>query len=100
MSRCSKQGWCPAMRARLSDGVGAGLSVLNLLNFKTGEERVGGIVFKRDRRDKGIVLNVCPWCESRIFWIGTRRRRAGTPNQHKTNQSSQTISGSEVEASI
>lgn len=88
MSTCSKDGWCPAMSARLNDSSGAGMSVLNLMNFKTGEESIGGVLFKRDRRDRGIMLNVCPWCAAPIMWIKIERKTEGadTPGRHETER--------------
>jgi hypothetical protein len=85
MSRCSKEAWCPAMSERLNEGERAGFSVLTLMNFKSGEARVGGVLFKRSRRDRGIMLNVCPWCASAIFWIGRDKdpQRAETSVRHE-----------------
>jgi len=46
----------------------AGMSVLILLNVKTGVERAVGVMFKADRKDRGLLLNVCPWCTRPIVF--------------------------------
>jgi hypothetical protein len=56
------------MNARLREFGAAGLSVLNLMDLKTGEESVAGVMFKTDRRDRGILLNVCPFCSQPILF--------------------------------
>ena len=67
---CSSSGWCPAMAKRLVDFGDKGMAVLNLLNIKTGEESIGGVVYKTKaiKADKGILLNFCPWCGKAINW--------------------------------
>ena len=49
-----------------------GLSVLNLMNFATGEEAVGGIIYSTGRGDRGVLLNFCPWCGARIGYSDLR----------------------------
>jgi len=44
-----------------------GLIAPELFNFTNGECRIIGIVYKRLKKDKGIYLNVCPFCGEKIL---------------------------------
>lgn len=70
--RCSRNGWCWAMEHRLNDENNShmkGLSVLVLMDMKTGKDLPPwGIFFRKDAKDKGLLLNVCPWCTRPIFF--------------------------------
>lgn len=68
--KCSAEKFCRAMDRevqRRSDV--KGLSLLVLLDVKTGNDHVAGVVYKSDPRKKGILLNVCPWCASPINFM-------------------------------
>lgn len=44
------------------------LSQVNVMNFKTGEERSIGVAYHKNKKDK-IMINKCPWCgESLEHW--------------------------------
>lgn len=45
-----------------------GLVQLNLYNFKTGKERCLGVVYQKSRKDRGLMLNLCPWCGENILF--------------------------------
>jgi len=60
---CSQTTLCKAMEMKCADNEhGKGLSVLHTMNLGTGEERMLGVVYKTSANDKGLLLNVCPWC--------------------------------------
>lgn len=40
----------------------AGIHVLQLMNMETGTFRTLGPVFRTSAKDRGLVLNFCPWC--------------------------------------
>jgi hypothetical protein len=69
--KCSKDGWCEAMASRIEPEDNArrkGLSPVVVTNFRTFETRVVGIAFKSSPADRGLLLNVCPWCKQSILW--------------------------------
>lgn len=48
---------------------GKGLSVLVLLNTRTGKDRVAGVRYRKRVGHRGLLLNRCPWCAERIDFI-------------------------------
>ena len=62
--------WCNAMRQRLeplaNEGY-KGLIQINLSNFKTRNTTCLGIKYKLNAKDKGLLLNKCPWCGEKII---------------------------------
>ncbi len=62
--------WCNGMNTKLHGEANAkvkGLVQVNLFNFKTTKESCLGVVYKRDVNDKGLMLNLCPWCGEKIL---------------------------------
>lgn len=63
IQRCSESTLCEAMeRATFGNQGCKGLSVANTLNLQSGNFRMLGVVYKSSAKDKGLLLNVCPWC--------------------------------------
>jgi len=46
-----------------------GLSPLVVTNIRTLDIRVVGVAFKSSPADRGLLLNVCPWCREPILWL-------------------------------
>lgn len=76
-SPCTPRKWCTAMQLQIHSEPNArraGLVRFNLgtIDPKTGRitEWCGGVVMKRAASDKGVFLNVCPWCEADLRWQG------------------------------
>ena len=69
--KCSPEGFCDALWDRLDDDNSRrkGMSALVLMNMKTGEDRTAGVVWRKDSKDRGLLLNFCPWCGEGIDWI-------------------------------
>lgn len=59
---CSADALCNAMESRINKTSGVGLHASNTLNLETGKVRLLGIAYKTSAKDKGLLLNVCPWC--------------------------------------
>jgi hypothetical protein len=38
-----------------------------IFNFNTGEQRNAYVAYKKNRKDKGIAFNVCPFCSQPIL---------------------------------
>jgi len=65
---CSRTGMCKLLEERVSGfyfQVGKGLAMLETMDMTTGNLKFRGVVYKRDRRDKGLLLTFCPWCGQR-----------------------------------
>jgi hypothetical protein len=74
LEKCSRDGWCPAMRHALenSEANRKGLSPVVLTRIETLENYVVGVAYKRDKKDKGLLFNVCPWCGVDINFVRTQ----------------------------
>ena len=55
---------CAPLLDRLGDY--RGFVVIRVMNTKTGVERELGIAYKNDRKDRGLLLNFCPFCGGNI----------------------------------
>lgn len=56
--------WCDAMTERLEDMANSrkGLTTIVLTSRTTGNERLAGIAHRKNAKDRGLMLNYCPWC--------------------------------------
>ena len=67
---CDETNLCKFMAERVGDG-GKGLKALYTVRMdaKPGEdgytERLLGVAYKTCAKDKGLLLNVCPWCQGK-----------------------------------
>lgn len=62
--------WCSAMEQSLNPEANShlkGLNQLNLFNFRTADESCLGVCYNKSSKDRGIVLNKCPWCGEEIL---------------------------------
>ena len=65
--KCSKESFCYAMDSVAENNIRAkGLIRFEVISRKTGQYRVLGVLYKTGARDKGLMLNVCPWCGCNI----------------------------------
>lgn len=65
--KCTKDGYCETLENRMGEEHQKGLTTLSTINFKTGHiERVFA-VYKMTARDRGLVLNFCPWCGEKLY---------------------------------
>ncbi len=70
--------WCNGMNKKLHPEANAkvkGLIQVNLFNFTTGKESCLGVVYKSDIHDKGLILNLCPWCGEGILNQGKLKQK-------------------------
>lgn len=62
--------WCRRLDERLEPEANAnrkGLVLFVLFDINTGENEVVAAVFKTSGKDRGLILNFCPWCGEKIF---------------------------------
>lgn len=57
---------CPPLKRRLGDGQLKGFNALQIIDMRTGEDLTPVLVYKLSPRDKGLVLNFCPFCGSKL----------------------------------
>ena len=61
---------CPAMKTALNGNTwnskAKGFYVRQVINFKTLEERVSGVVFRFGKEKDCIYLNCCPFCTTML----------------------------------
>lgn len=70
-AKCDKEtGLCDRLRSRLTgyNCNGIGLSNVIVTHLKEGTETLVGVVHKTTTKDKGLMLNFCPWCGQAILW--------------------------------
>lgn len=60
---CSTDSLCIHMQ-RMVDGneQGKGLVAIHCFSAQAQKERLLGVAYKTSAKDKGLLLNVCPWC--------------------------------------
>ena len=72
--------WCKTMSWRLdqeADTKGRqALAELILTSFTDGTERLAGVFHRAWTRDRGLMLNYCPWCGARISPCNENREEA------------------------
>ncbi len=63
MKKCDGKGsHCKALQNNLCEANRPGLACLITINLKNGQEQLRGVYYKRLERDKGVMLNYCPFC--------------------------------------
>lgn len=85
-SKCKRDPmtFCTAMDQvlDLSPSHTKGLSCFTTTNFRTDEMKTWGVIFKKNAKDGGLLLNTCPWCGENINWsadpvlLPTSRKRS------------------------
>lgn len=82
--KCTRNGWCLAMEENLNPEVNArakGLSVVEVLNWSTSQYRTVGVCYKTKPSDRGVMLNVCPWCKNPILWDQVEKEETEPPGE-------------------
>lgn len=45
-----------------------GLSVMVVTKWQTSESRAVGVVYRTGAKDRGLMVNFCPWCGASLAW--------------------------------
>lgn len=63
MKLCDTDGCCDHLEKRLVDG-GKGFKAMHTLKMgdPSSVTRFLGVAYKTNTKDRGLLLNVCPWC--------------------------------------
>lgn len=59
---CGEDSLCQSMESRIGGEHTKGLSIASTINLTSGQVRMLGVVYKKNPKDNGLLLNVCPWC--------------------------------------
>ena len=62
--------WCNAMDKCLEDEANVpkkGLVQVNVHNFKNGKVKCVEVAYKKSWKNRGLMLNKCPWCDAYIL---------------------------------
>lgn len=79
--KCSATSMCKTMlRKVIHNDNGKGLVAVHTERLSTGEEFFLGVAYKTSARDRGLMLNVCPWCrgEPGTFARAVAKQAEGT----------------------
>lgn len=60
--KCQNQSYCVYLLDRLGSPFIKGFSATQVINLKTSKTRSIGIKYKTSAKDRGLMLNFCPWC--------------------------------------
>lgn len=60
MKRCNESECCKPLAERLGDG--KGFNALFTFNDDEKKQRFLGVAYKRSAKDRGLLLNWCPFC--------------------------------------
>lgn len=62
MSKCTATGMCKPLAERCEVAPSKGLKAVHTVNLETHKTRFFGVAYKRNAKDHGLMLNVCPFC--------------------------------------
>lgn len=70
---CNRDRWCAGMRMSLehtrANSHRRGLTTVIVTNLHTGKDRLVGVAYRKDAKDRGVMLNTCPFCSASLrFW--------------------------------
>lgn len=66
--RCTFKSPCPELARQIDDNT-RGFDSVTAINMKAGTSRFIGYRYKQRAKDKGVMLNFCPWCGASLqFW--------------------------------
>lgn len=71
MEKCDDSGLCKHLRTRL---VESGAGFYKMEQVQRSEVVVIGVLYKKETNDRGLMLNICPWCEARIDHLNEKHR--------------------------
>lgn len=78
--KCEGEILCTALNDRLNDGNarGKGLSGVDLMNLRTMKTSFIGVCYKRSSKDRGLMINFCPWCGASLEHLFRREEQRKT----------------------
>ena len=63
MNICNDQTLCSHLSARISE---SGAGFYKMEQVQNSRTVLIGVLYKRSKNDRGLLLNVCPFCESKL----------------------------------
>lgn len=69
--------YCEMMDERINPEANAkmkGLTQINVTNRITGQITVMGVCFFKNSKDRGLMLNNCPWCGKNVLIKGRKEQ--------------------------
>lgn len=57
---------CSTLDRRLGNSYSKGLVLQPVINLKTGADCDPILLYKTSTRDRGLILNLCPWCGQKL----------------------------------
>lgn len=81
---CGEKTLCKHMADRLQDSGAKGFVVWHLVNIETLKPSRSVVGYKKDTRDKGLALNVCPFCEGPLWKRHSENTLFGSPLEMAT----------------
>jgi len=69
--KCDDSGLCKHLRQRL---VESGAGFYKIEQVQRQEVVTIGVLYKTSTEDRGLMLNICPWCEARIDHLNEEHR--------------------------
>lgn len=70
--KCKNQSYCKYLLERLGSTFTKGFSATEVINLETSKTRSIGIKYKTSAKDRGLMLNFCPWCGGDIQYRETK----------------------------
>jgi hypothetical protein len=77
-----RQGFCPLMdeRVKFPGEKGYGFFAFVVVNYcdpenKQSREEVQGVMYKSDQKDRGLMMNCCPFCGAKIDWFRDKKEQ-------------------------
>lgn len=71
MEKCDDSGLCKHLRQRL---VESGAGFYKIEQVQRQEVVTIAVLYKTNTKDRGLMLNICPWCEARIDHLNEEHR--------------------------
>ena len=59
---CDATGMCSPLAERTDPFATKGFKSVHTVNLNTNVQRFFGVAYKRSAKDRGLMLNVCPFC--------------------------------------
>ena len=71
MEKCDDSGLCKHLRQRL---VESGAGFYKIEQVQRQEVVTIAVLYKTNTKDRGLMLNICPWCEAQIDHLNEEHR--------------------------
>lgn len=76
--KCGRARFCRLMENALGNTLSnehvKGFVAIQVTNMKTFQSRVLGIAYRKSARDRGLMINFCPFCGKSILWETAKLR--------------------------